>query len=207
MTVQYATIEPALATLFEQLLAPERVGDVSALDLVMWENAERHMAQRAYLVLSWVSEAEVGVPQVTHALVTDQGPNDGLLQETASANYLLVLQLSAESFSQLSNEHASIYLSRLRSRLRWAVAHEALSAIGLALVDASTVRRDDYEVDERQISRALLELRFNYAGNETNADESGFVSYIATVEMSSDVEHIDGLPLDVDLQLNDKVMP
>lgn len=98
------------------------------------------------------------------------------------------------------------YLSRVMSRLRSTRARATFADLGLAVASAQAIVDASYDADGRRRARAVLDVEFFAAVNDspTSADNS---SYIATAEVTSDIDDVDGSPISASLQLDQESMP
>jgi hypothetical protein len=149
-----------------------------------WENAPRVIHQGTLILLSEVSFTEVGADAAAWAYTSNADP---LLEMTPTAwgGRLWVVQVSVEVHDQRAATSARAVAQTAALRASWPRARALLTAAGCALASVGPVRRADYKVDGRMVSRALFELRLNTTVSA--ADTAGRTSYIATVEATATV--------------------
>jgi len=185
--VDLATVEPALSA-----LVARATGITAAC--VQWENAPRVQHNGSLALLSWVSETSIGHDE-TQWSYTDVGEGDPLTEMTPTARQRVraVLQVSVEVHDQRPGVNASAIAQRIPARLRAPSFVAEIAALGLGLANVGDVRRADYEVDDRFVSRTLVELTFN--AHTTFVDEAGRNAAIATVEIDATVLSAGGAEL------------
>jgi hypothetical protein len=109
----------------------------------------------------------------------------------------LTLTLLAESLSQQDGETAWTYLERVRGRLYRRSSLAAFREVGCALISSGEVQDLSLPVDDRQTSRAALDLRIRSRTSEVDPVRYG---YIATIEATATLKH--GVPPDTVIQGN-----
>lgn len=174
-----ATIAPALSA-----LVARATGITAAL--VQWENEPRRQHTGSLALLSWVSETSIGHDE-TAWTYTDVGDGDPLTEMTPTTRQRVraVLQVSVEVHDQRPGVNASAIAQRVPARLRAPSFVAEIAAMGLGLADIGDVRREDYDVDGRFVSRALVEITLN--AHTTFVDEAGRNASIAQVEVDATV--------------------
>jgi hypothetical protein len=175
--VNHATIEPALLDWAAALTGVERA-------CCHWQNAPRVRHNGQLVLLSWVSNVQVGVDATDYAYAANEDP---LLEmtPTVTGNRLAVLQLDVEVHAQTPGANAAAIIDRARTRLRFPSALAMLEAAGLALASAEPAQTTDYKVDGRFVSRGTMDIRLKALSTET--DSAGATSYIATVSTAATV--------------------
>jgi hypothetical protein len=185
--VDLATVEPALST-----LVARATGITAAL--VQWENAPRVQHTGSLALLSWVSETSIGHDETRWAY-TDVGNGNPLTEMTPTVRQRVraVLQVSVEVHDQRPGQSASAIAQRIPARLRAPSFVAEIAAMGLGLAAVGDVRRADYDVDDRFVSRALVELTLN--AHTTFVDTDGRNASIAQVEIDATVLSAGGTTL------------
>ncbi len=182
-----AVVAPALSA-----LVARATGITAAL--VQWENEPRRQHNGSLALLSWVSTPSIGHDETAWAY-TDVGEGDPLTEMTPTTRQRVraVLQVSVEVHDQRPGVNASAIAQRVPARLRAPSFVAEIAAMGLGLADIGDVRREDYDVDGRFVSRALVELTFN--AHTTFVDEAGRNASIAQVEIDATVLSAGGAEL------------
>ena len=182
-----SVVAPALSA-----LVARATGITAAL--VQWENEPRRQHNGSLALLSWVSTPSIGHDETAWAY-TDVGEGDPLTEMTPTTRQRVraVLQVSVEVHDQRPGVNASAIAQRVPARLRAPSFVAEIAAMGLGLADIGDVRREDYDVDGRFVSRALVELTFN--AHTTFVDEAGRNASIAQVEIDATVLSAGGAEL------------
>lgn len=122
-----------------------------------------------------------------------------------SGNRLFILSCRAKSRDQRPNYAARFYLEKVRTALSAAWSKAIFQENNLAFVEALPLVNLDEVFQDRQQSRALLEVQFATAVNVADPHDAG--GYIAKTLVSSDYKDAGGTSLPADLRLDDKEMP
>jgi hypothetical protein len=88
---------------------------------------------------------------------------------------------------------AHVFIERVRAALRAPSSQAAFTALGLGLIRAEAIQRVEGVVDERRLVRAVMDVHFHYASEQT--DELGATSWIRTVEGTVDLTRPDATPV------------
>lgn len=198
--MDYAAAQSALKTLVTSVL-----GWTSPTDPVVFENEPRPRHNGRIAILSWVSGVGVGVDDLrwedNGALAPD--PN---YVPTLAGDRMLALQVSVETLDQSPGApHARAALEQFRTRIRRPSSLAALRAANLGMVDVGAVSQADYRVDNRMISRALIELRLN--ATTFDRDDDGAIGTIESTDITSHISDVDGTQLPASLQMNAENIP
>jgi hypothetical protein len=178
----------------------------TGLDLVVLENEERPFVEPAWGYLVIDDAQSVGTDSTY--LVDRPGAEPGApLVPMVSGLRIFTVHVYVESFSQRPEDFAVKHLERLRGALRFPRLMKMIREVGLALVDVSPTVVSDYAVDERVISRASFDVRFNAAFNLIDEADQEAGDYIERIELTSHVENVDGSELPQALQLHEEAIP
>ena len=194
--IDYAALEAGLAGW---------VKTHAGLSQVVWENAPRPFAQKAFGILAWVSATSQGVAETTYAENTG-APSGQHYVPTTTDHQVLAVQIAAEAPVEQVQASARAALEQLRVRARTPRALDELSALGLALASIGTATKADYLADQRMVQRWLLELRVNAASSYTDTESAG--STIEHTELvPTNVRNPAGVNVDPDLVPSEIVPP
>lgn len=151
------------------------------------------------ITLNVISRETLGVEEVDHQY--DEATRE--LTEEFAGQRVLTISCRADAFQGLGA--ADDVLERLRIRLMRRSSRKALRAVGLAFVDATSITSLNYEVDQRAVSSANLDIRLAQAisdavDNET-ADplDKGETVEKVTSKSADEVPDVETAPV-VDLQ-------
>ena len=183
-----AAIESALRTL---------VTTLTGVDVVQWENEPRKQHNGRLVLLSWVSTGEVGPDSARWEFAEADDPLDEMTP-IAQGHRLVVLQVSCETHDQRAGSTARALAETLRARLVWPRATESLLTANLGLVSVGPVTPSDYRVDQRMVSRCLVEIRLNATSFAADAD--GRTSTIQTVGVTGTLVTPSGTAIPASIQ-------
>jgi len=174
------------------------------LPLVQWQNEPRKRHNGVLALLSWVSDLPVGIEDQRFALdETVAAPGKNLTPKTVVQS-VATMQVSIETHSQSpSSPHARAFASRLRALARSADSLADLASANVGLVSVGGIRTADYAVDQRAISRCIVEFRFNLS--EVVAGRP--INTIERVQVTSTIKDPAGTALAQSLQAEDEVLP
>jgi len=145
--------------------------------MVVWENRPRphiDVTQRAIALLTLGPTTTYGRDNLD--LVYN--PTDTDFDATAKGIRNLPLRVKVQTFRQNDPENAWAYLERVRTRLRWELAFNALNAIDCGLQGTSAVIPLDTLVDEHMASMAALDIFLTAELEETDPTA---IPYIAEI--------------------------
>lgn len=189
-----------------ETLQPLLVGWVRSLtevDVVLFENAPRPHHSGTLVLLSWVSMVSVGVEDQRYEDSERSAPALNLTPQTVGLR-LVTLQLSIETLSQRPGAPNAFTLAeRFRSRARCPASLAAIAAMALGLVRVGSTLKADYRVDQRWVSRVIVEVRFNATAFETSSP----INTIETAKVSTALKNPAGDDLPVALQISEEVLP
>jgi len=183
-----ASIENALRDL---------VKTFTGVDVVQWENEPRKTHNGRLVLLSWVSTGAVGPDSARWEFAEADDPLDEMTP-VAQGHRLLVLQVSCEAHDQRPGNTARSITETLRARMAWPRAQAALLDANLGLVDLGTVTPADYRIDQRMVSRCLVEIRLN--ATSFTADSDGRTSTIQTVGIAGVIATPSGTAIPASIQ-------
>lgn len=171
-----ATIEPALVTWAAAVTGVEA-------SCVVWENAPRVRPNTALVLLSWVSIVGVGIDETAWTYEANADPL-AEMTATVAGPRACVLQLAVETFDQRPGHTARAIAEVARTRAQGPTSLAALQAVKLGFAGVGLVTNADYRVDQRMISRTVMEVRLNAESRVTDST----TSYIASVHATLDVD-------------------
>lgn len=162
----------------------------TGLTLVVLENEERPFVEQAWLYLSVSRVAKLGVDDVGFSEPLGWAEGDQLVH-AVSGNRVFTTRIHCDSFSQRANAFAVLHLENMRTASELPRLTALLDAAGVSIVDFGDIETEDYMVDERTISRAGMDVRFNVAVNMVD-DPSGlsFGDYVDRVAVSSNLADV-----------------
>lgn len=113
------------------------------------------------------------------ALTWDEASADGPMVQTTRGMRELLLRTKVTVYDQRAGLVARVYLERLRDRLPWDSARDALAALGLGVIDTRALVDLSKRDDKRITSIAAMDARFNLGISDTDPTE---YSRIETLE-------------------------
>lgn len=197
-----ATIKAALAAWVVAL---------TALDpkLVLWENKPRPFVGPAYALLVLQSPVQVGRDQTVYNETANVGAE---LQPVQIGMRRFTLSIGFEAFSQGDEADGTFYAERARRRMGWAACRTILRDANIAVVSIASAVRADYKVDDRWISRVVMDVVMSatvderdYPGLATEADLP--TTYIETIGATSHLTRPDGTEPPAPPQFDDETIP
>jgi hypothetical protein len=168
----------------------------------IWENDKRpFMATGRFVTLHVLTVASVGVDETRYVwnATTEK------LEPVQCGYRTITVTVHVESQDQTPEKAARWYLELIRTKLRTPAALATFAAQGLALIETLPSINLDALVEDRWLSRARLDIRFGMAVEYAAVDEA--VEHIAQVEVSSEIDNVDGTPLPASVQLTEEILP
>lgn len=120
-------------------------------------------------------------------------------------NRLFMLSCRAQTRDHRPNYAARFYLEKVRTALYKRTSLAVFGAADLALVEALPLVNLDRVFQDRQNSRAMLDIRFATIATEVDPHEKG--GYIDKTEITSDLRDAGGTSLPSNLQLIEEEIP
>jgi hypothetical protein len=152
---------------------------------VGWRDEAEGWLGKTRARLSVTGSESLGVDEVRWNLDGTRSPGDDFVP-TVSGLRNFVLSVLVETRDQRPSGAARFYLEKLRTSLHKPKARAALLAAGLAFQTATTVQNVDVTLDDRVESRAILDIRFGAAVNETDTTEAD--SYVDKAKIAATLE-------------------
>lgn len=168
-----------------------------------WFGEEVENADKPYCELQVGSSGGLGVDETRETLDLSQPGREIVSCQTGNRTFMLSCR--AKTRDQSPNSAARFYLEKVRTALSSAWSKAVFRATNLAFVEAMPLVNLDEVFQDRQQSRALLEIQFATVVNLVDPRDGG--GYIDKTEVSSNFKDAGGTPLPASLQLVDKEMP
>lgn len=173
---------------------------------VVFENEPRPRTNGTLALLSWVSDAAVGVDENRYEDSGAAAP-DGNLLPVSVGDRLVALQVGFETTDQRPDApNARACAVRMRDRIRLRSSLSRIADMNLGLVGTDPIVQADYRAEQRMVARAVLGLRFNATSYERD-DAAGIVGQIESVDVTSQLADVDGAQLPAALQLDHVNIP
>jgi hypothetical protein len=190
-----ASIQAALTTI---------IGTASGGLKVSWEEEPRSMVTAPRVLLNLISTGAIGVDEQRPEFDDPFFPGDLTARVVGLRPFTLSIQVE-NSQTQKPTGKAQLFLERIRTRLRFPSAHEALKAAGIALVSLGPTVLLDHDYDDHRVSRASMDAFMTTSVDEK--DDSAALGFIETIEVTSEVEDPGGTVLPTPPNLDEEVMP
>lgn len=179
MSVDWTTLQAGVSALWQTLMG---------LTDVRWADTARNgdgvtpagfvAAGTAFATADIQVTSNVGVG-VQDALTWDEASPNGPMVQTTRGVRELTLRTKVTVYDQHPDRVARVYLERLRDRLPWDSARDALAALGLGVIEARALLDLSKKADQRITSIAAMDVRFTLCTSDTDPTE---YSRIETVE-------------------------
>jgi hypothetical protein len=160
------------------------------------------------IVLSWVSNRSIGIDETRWEIDDTAAAPANNAVPIEVGQRVRALQLSIETFNtKPDSPNANAVAERIKNRIRLPASRTALANENVAMATVGDITQSDYRVDQRWISRVILEVTLNDTSFERGdvGDELGTID--AAIVSSTFIEGVDGDPIPDSEQLVDEVMP
>jgi hypothetical protein len=162
---------------------------------VYWDGEKEHAAigpvsgKAGKIVLNVTARAINGREEVRQSYEVANATQPAGLVESWGAHRTLTISMRADNF--LGHGEAFDLLEKVRVRLVRYSSREALRDVGLAFVEASSVQTISYNVDNRAVSSARMDMRVAQVLVDRDVDASGNAvanSWIETADIAGNVQ-------------------
>lgn len=197
--MDWATIETTLQAAVSALVSPRQV---------MWSQQARPMrvpgaaGDGMIVLLDLIGSRPIGVDFLEY----DLNGTTGNLDESAIGNREITVAFRVESFRQTGAYSARALAEELRTKLRFSSVATALAPACMALMSIGPSTDASWAYDGRTNSAFVFDAVYSVPSIVTDLPAEG-KSYIDNVEVTSDIDDVDGNPLPASLQMNEETLP
>lgn len=192
--MNFETLQPLLVAWVKSL---------TETDVALFENEPRPRHNGTLVLLSWVSIVTRGIEDQRYEVADVPIPESNLTPQTIGLRSA-TLQISIETLDQRPGAPNAVALAeRFRSRVRKPSSLALLEEMNLGLINVGAARKADYKVDQRWISRQLVEVGFNATAFETDTA----ITSIERAKVTSTIQNAAGDALPPSLQAVAEIIP